>query len=303
MEFPESSKLKYLKLMMGSEREVSLEEFKKQLKSIPLDQVNKGEIEFEERCQGLHLLSPIGFINERKVKGTWVQYLATKREKTDMLKIFLELGFDPNGVTESNTCTAMEIAAMTGNASSFNLLAPHCKDELKKNLARMVLLALRDKAPSEEFKTLFASIPLAEVNRGTVQGASLLQILAGKGKTAYVAFLVEQGYLLPFGISSSVYSFTNPRLDPEAVTKDEPHWGSQPALWHAWLYDRVSTMAELAKHTEPSMEIRNSSVWGHVEKERERGWQMEMMTLLHQQNKLLQHLVKTSGVDPNEILK
>ena len=39
MEFPESSKLKYLKLMMGSEREVSLEEFKKQLKSIPLDQV------------------------------------------------------------------------------------------------------------------------------------------------------------------------------------------------------------------------------------------------------------------------
>ena len=39
MEFPESSKLEYLKLMMGSEREVSLEEFKKQLKSIPLDKV------------------------------------------------------------------------------------------------------------------------------------------------------------------------------------------------------------------------------------------------------------------------
>ena len=122
-----------------------------------------------------------GFINERKVKGTWVQYLATKREKTDMLEILLELGyllsfkhlhllhflpsFDPNGVTESNTCTAMEIAAMTGNASSFNLLAPHCKDELKKNLARMVLLALRDKAPCDEFKTLIASIPLAEVTR------------------------------------------------------------------------------------------------------------------------------------------
>ena len=59
----------------------------------------------------------------------------------------------------------MEIAAMTGNASSFNLLAPHCKDELKKNLARMVLLALRDKDPCDEFKTLIASIPLAEVTR------------------------------------------------------------------------------------------------------------------------------------------
>ena len=34
-----------------------------------------------------------GFINERIVKGTWVQYLATKKEKTDMLKILLELGY------------------------------------------------------------------------------------------------------------------------------------------------------------------------------------------------------------------
>ena len=39
MEFPESAKLKYLKLMMESEREVSLEEFKKHLQSLPLDQV------------------------------------------------------------------------------------------------------------------------------------------------------------------------------------------------------------------------------------------------------------------------
>ena len=89
------------------------------------------------------------------------------------------------------------------------------------------------------------------------------------------------------------------RFDPETTTKDEP----QPAMWHAWLYDRVATMAELAKHTEPSMEIRNTEVWSHVEKERERGWQKEMMNLLQQQNKLLNHLVKSSGVDPNEILK
>ena len=89
------------------------------------------------------------------------------------------------------------------------------------------------------------------------------------------------------------------RFDPETTTKDEP----EPAMWHAWLYDRVATMAELAKHTEPSMEIRNTEVWSHVEKERERGWQKEMMNLLQQQNKLLNHLVKSSGVDPNEILK
>ena len=34
-----------------------------------------------------------GFINERIVKGTWVQYLATKKGKTDMLKTLLELGY------------------------------------------------------------------------------------------------------------------------------------------------------------------------------------------------------------------
>ena len=57
------------------------------------------------------------------------------------------------------------------------------------------------------------------------------------------------------------------------------------------------------KHTEPSLEIRTTSVWSHVEKERESGWQKEMMNLLKQQNKLLSHLVKESGVDPSEILK
>ena len=59
----------------------------------------------------------------------------------------------------------MEIAAMTGNAKAFKLLAPHCKDELKKKLAQLVFLGLREKAPSDEFKTLFASMSKAEVNQ------------------------------------------------------------------------------------------------------------------------------------------
>ena len=54
------------------------------------------------------------------------------------------------------------------------------------------------------------------------------------------------------------------RLDPEVITQDEP----QPAMYHAWEYENVSTMAELAKHTEPSMEIRNTAVWALVEKEK-----------------------------------
>ena len=88
------------------------------------------------------------------------------------------------------------------------------------------------------------------------------------------------------------------RLDPEVITQDEPH----PAIWHAWEYENVATMAELVKYTEPSIEIRNSPVWAHVEKERERRWQKEMIGLLKQQNKILTHVAKSSGVDPNEIL-
>ena len=34
-----------------------------------------------------------GFINERTIKGTWVQHLATKKEKADMLEILLDLGY------------------------------------------------------------------------------------------------------------------------------------------------------------------------------------------------------------------
>ena len=52
---------------------------------------------------------------------------------------------------------------MTGNAKAFHLLAAHCEDKLKQKLSRMVLLALGDKEPSEEFKSLFASMSLAEV--------------------------------------------------------------------------------------------------------------------------------------------
>ena len=64
----------------------------------------------------------------RDSSGTWVF--------TIFLEYFLFLhfptSFDPNGVTEKCPCTAMEIAAMSGNATAFHLLAPHCKDELNK---------------------------------------------------------------------------------------------------------------------------------------------------------------------------
>ena len=84
-------------------------------------------------------------------------------------RVFLYLFFtslDPNSVVEDESeasCTALEIAAMNRNEPAFNLLAPHCDDDLKKKMARLVLLGLAEKTPSDEFKTLFSSIPMHKV--------------------------------------------------------------------------------------------------------------------------------------------
>ena len=46
------------------------------------------------------------------------------------------------------------------------------------------------------------------------------------------------------------------RFDPGATTKAEP----KPAMYQAWLYNNISTMAELAKYTHPSSMIRKTEV-------------------------------------------
>lgn len=226
-----------------------------------------------------------------------------------MLEILLDFGFDANGTSEDksshSTISALEIAAMTANEEAFKLLAPHCKEDSKKKLANLVLVGLREKTPSNEFKTLFTSIPSSELGIGKesleeavlactdpdqlpakglinskgshykqgqcVQGANLLQIFARKGKAAHIAFLVEQG------------------LDPEATTEDEP----LPAIYYAWLHQNVFTLAELMKHTQwhPSNQIRNTEVWSCAIKESERSWQSEITTLVREQNKLLTQLL------------
>ena len=61
------------------------------------------------------------------------------------------------------SCNALEIAAMNRNEPAFNLLAPHYDDDLKKKVARLVLIGLAEKTPSEEFKTLLSSIPMHKV--------------------------------------------------------------------------------------------------------------------------------------------
>ena len=63
-------------------------------------------------------------------------------------------------------CSALEIAAMTGNIKAFKLLAPLCNDQLKKKFSLLVLLGLADSAPTDQFKTIFASIPSEEVTPG-----------------------------------------------------------------------------------------------------------------------------------------
>ena len=53
------------------------------------------------------------------------------------------------------------------------------------------------------------------------------------------------------------------RFNPVATTKAEP----KPAMYQAWLYNNISTMAELAKYTQPSSMIRKTEVrnWSIVQ--------------------------------------
>ena len=57
----------------------------------------------------------------------------------------------------------LEIAAINGNREAFDLLAPHFEENTKKKIAQLMIWGLMDDVPSAEFKLLFQSVPLAEV--------------------------------------------------------------------------------------------------------------------------------------------
>ena len=57
----------------------------------------------------------------------------------------------------------LEIAAINGNREAFDLLAPHYEENTKKKIAQLMIWGLTDDVPSAEFKLLFQSVPLAEV--------------------------------------------------------------------------------------------------------------------------------------------
>ena len=70
--------------------------------------------------------------------------------------------------------------------------------------------------------------------------------------------------------SSCARNFNNialTRVDP-GVSKEK----SKRPMYLAWRNDHVGAMSELAKYTEPDSEVRSSSDWQFVEKERERRW-------------------------------
>ena len=72
---------------------------------------------------------------------------------------------DPTAVTDEVSHLPLEIAAVNKNIKAFDLLAPHYEDNIRKQIAQLFVWALTEKTPSEEFKLLFESVPLTEVNK------------------------------------------------------------------------------------------------------------------------------------------
>ena len=70
---------------------------------------------------------------------------------------------DPKAVTDDIAHTPLEIAASNKNTKAFDLLAAHYEENIKKQIAQLLLWGLTDKAPSAAFMLLFELVPLAEV--------------------------------------------------------------------------------------------------------------------------------------------
>ena len=70
---------------------------------------------------------------------------------------------DPRATTEEVPYTPLELAAINENTEVFDLLAPHYEDNANKKIAQLMIWGLTDTAPSEEFKLLFESVSLDEV--------------------------------------------------------------------------------------------------------------------------------------------
>jgi len=258
IELPTETKIKLLELLIQSDEDHS-DIFKKHLESLSVDELASARIR-------ARLHSSVGYED-----ASFVQYLASQSGKSDKLQLLLNHGLDSKATTEEVGYLPLEIAAINENTEAFDLLAPHYEENTKKKIAQLMMWGLKsDSVPSAEFKLLFESVPLAEVNSCTIVEFNLLSILVYNDKTPHVAFLLEQG------------------VDPDTEASPEKDCPMRLACMHHYF----ETMVELAKYTEPDEDVKESSFWELVEKEQDRRWRKEGTSLLRKQQKQIEEQQK-----------
>jgi len=277
-ELPSQIKIKFVKLLVMSDDADHFDVLQKQIQSL-------SGAEAEEL--GAARVHPSYCESEFSM----MQFLARFAGKSKQLQLLINLGLDPKAAEVGYT--PLEIAATNKNTEAFDLLAPHYEDNTKKKIAQLMIWGQTESVPSEDFKLLFKSVPLDEVNSCTIVEYNLLAYLAHRDKAAaHVAFLLEQG------------------VDPNTNASPENESPMRLACEHY----NVATMAELAKYTEPDEEVRSSDVWELVEKELERRWRKDGSSLLRKQQKqieeqqkqiekqsrLIKLLVKATGINVEE---
>ena len=109
--------------------------------------------------------------------------------------------FDPAGVTEDTRETAIELAADREHEEAFAILAPYMEGTVALQLAKLIQ-SLRSKGaikatdePSEEFRSILAAIPPAELRIPVVCGMTMLQVVAEAGNVAYTQLFLEKGWV------------------------------------------------------------------------------------------------------------
>ena len=84
------------------------------------------------------------------------------------------LRLDPLAVSEGVPYSALEIAASFGKTTeAFNKLAAHTEESHKKSVCQLLRWACNESKPSDKFKELLCTIPVAEVEQDNRQSEEL----------------------------------------------------------------------------------------------------------------------------------
>jgi len=245
-EMPENLKFDFLRICLkdgGYERskkrelQSTIDQFKKTLDSLPLEEVKKKSFKVD------NLITAMASMEGSYIWFNLVQ-MAAAYGKSDLLRVLLDFGLDPKDHIEG-TPPPFCLAAVNGHLDAFAQFDFDDSEPIQFQLAQLLVWGMAEKVPSEDFKELLGKIPLEKVSNVPLCDSTLLQHLAYRGRRTAVALLLQNG--------------VDPMVTTERNETTAEEWASK--------YSKVGVLVELAKVKEISADIMASDIWSKVQGE------------------------------------